>query len=268
MGFKLQTLLAALALTVATAPAQAAFNNNFSGNGSLFLTVLDNTNNISALFDLGYENQTFNSGLVADALANGGTYTWNLAAGDYASAWSTFWATAVNSSSLQWGVMSADNTGGSAGARNLITTYNSGVKFVSTTQMQSTLTNFDAYLNANATLGNHASVANGASTATAGAAFAEDSKAYGTTGRINATGYDTTATLGTTMTLRQVFQGASAAAAVTESTLSNANGNFGMNLSSAGVLTFTAPVPEADTNAMLMVGLGMIGFMARRRKVA
>lgn len=267
MNFKLKTLLAALALTAATVPAQAAFNNNFTGNGSLFLTVVDNTNNISALFDLGFENQTFNSGLVAGALTNGGSYTWSLTTGDYANAWNTFWATAANSSSLQWGVMSADNTGGSAGSRNVITTYSSGVKFVSTTQMQSSLTNFDEYLNANATLGNHATVANGASTAISGAAFAENAKAYGTTGRINATGYDTTAILGATMTMRQVFTGATAAAAVTESTLSNANGNYGMKLTQAGLLTFTAPVPEADTNAMLMVGLGMIGFMARRRKV-
>lgn len=265
MKFQYKALVAALALSAAAVPAQAAFNNNFSGNGSFFLTIVDNTNNISALFDLGFENQSFSS-LVSQAGTNGGTFTWDLTQGDYAGAWNTFWATAVNSSSLQWGVMSADNTGGAAGSRNLITTYQSGNKFVSTTQMQSSLTNFDEYLNANANLGNHNSVANGASTAISGAAFAENAKAYGTTGRINATGYDTTGTLGSVLTMRQVFTGATAAAPVTEFTLNNANGNYTMSLSSAGVLTFTTPVPEADSYAMLLAGLGVLGLVARRRK--
>jgi hypothetical protein len=39
------------------------------------------------------------------------------------------------------------------------------------------------------------------------------------------------------------------------------------NLSSAGVLTYTvASVPEPETYAMLLAGLGMMGFVARRRK--
>lgn len=35
----------------------------------------------------------------------------------------------------------------------------------------------------------------------------------------------------------------------------------------AGTLTYTVPVPEADTYAMLLAGLGMIGLMARRRRL-
>ena len=31
-------------------------------------------------------------------------------------------------------------------------------------------------------------------------------------------------------------------------------------------ISFTAPVPEADTSAMLLMGAGVMGFMARRRK--
>ena len=42
------------------------------------------------------------------------------------------------------------------------------------------------------------------------------------------------------------------------------------NLSSAGLLTYTATsavaaVPEADTSAMMLAGLGLMGFVARRR---
>jgi hypothetical protein len=41
------------------------------------------------------------------------------------------------------------------------------------------------------------------------------------------------------------------------------------NLSSSGALTYTAAavaaVPEADTSAMFLAGLGLMGFVARRR---
>ena len=42
------------------------------------------------------------------------------------------------------------------------------------------------------------------------------------------------------------------------------------NLGANGVLTYTgavAAVPEADTSAMMLAGLGLMGFVARRRKV-
>jgi hypothetical protein len=43
------------------------------------------------------------------------------------------------------------------------------------------------------------------------------------------------------------------------------------NLSSGGQLTYTAvaavaAVPEADTSAMMLMGLGLMGFIARRRR--
>lgn len=36
-------------------------------------------------------------------------------------------------------------------------------------------------------------------------------------------------------------------------------------IGSPGITSFAAPVPEADTWAMLLAGLGLLGFMARRR---
>jgi len=40
------------------------------------------------------------------------------------------------------------------------------------------------------------------------------------------------------------------------------------NLTSGGVLSYlvTTPVPEADTSAMMLAGIGLMGFIARRRK--
>jgi hypothetical protein len=264
MKFQYKALVAALALSAATVPAQAAFTLSGSGDSSFFLTVVDNTNNVSALFDLGFSNSQFST-MVSQATANGGALSWDLTKGDYSAAWTSFWDIAQNNSNLQWGVMSADNAGGGAGSRNLITTYSSGSKMVGS-QFTNALAAFDGYLKANESLGNHASVTNGASTATTGAAFAESSTAYGTSGRINSTGFDTTTVLGGTMTVRQLVNGAASSTPLTETTFKNANGNYTFSLSSAGVLTFATPVPEADSYAMLLAGLGVVGLVARRRK--
>jgi hypothetical protein len=41
-----------------------------------------------------------------------------------------------------------------------------------------------------------------------------------------------------------------------------------MQLTSFAPTAVTSAVPEADTSAMLLTGLGVIGFMARRRNKA
>jgi hypothetical protein len=48
-----------------------------------------------------------------------------------------------------------------------------------------------------------------------------------------------------------------------------ADGDYMWTLASNGTLTYGVPaVPEADTYALLLAGLGLVGFMARRRKLA
>ena len=51
----------------------------------------------------------------------------------------------------------------------------------------------------------------------------------------------------------------------------DANANSYWNLSTTGVLNYTVPtavaaIPEADTSAMMLAGLGLMGFVARRRR--
>jgi hypothetical protein len=50
----------------------------------------------------------------------------------------------------------------------------------------------------------------------------------------------------------------------TTSVLGVFNGGFG----AYALATSVTPVPEASTIAMMLGGLGLVGFMARRRKVA
>jgi hypothetical protein len=273
MKFQYKALTAALVLSAASLSAQAAMNTAGSGNSSLILTMLDNNANISATFDLGYNYSSFADLVTA---ANSGTFTWNVTSGDYANAWNTYWATA-SATDTKWAVYAADGSGNGVGAVGMITTFKSGSNLSLTTQLVASITNFDEYIAANNNItasavgatSNHGDVANGASTATGGAAFAENAKAYGATGRVNASGYVATTGLDQSMTLVQLLSGANNTARITTSTLGNSEGNYSFALSSAGVLTFNVPVaaiPEADSYAMLLAGLGVVAAVVRRRK--
>src|SRR5450830_570284 len=109
MNFKLKALVAALALAV-TLPASAAMNTAVSGDSSLILTLLDNSVTSSATFDLGFNKSTFpqttGAGLTGSFAGYQGTQ-WNISTGDYATAWTSFWAVATTAT--QYGVFAGDN---------------------------------------------------------------------------------------------------------------------------------------------------------------
>jgi hypothetical protein len=64
------------------------------------------------------------------------------------------------------------------------------------------------------------------------------------------------------------FQSFNAPSPVDSFTLNAENSYETMKLTSFAPASIAAPVPEADTSAMLLTGLGVIGFMARRRNKA
>ena len=262
MNFKMKAAVAAIALT-ASMSANAAMTNAASGDSSLILTLLDNTNNISATFDLGFSYSTFQAAAVT---APGTSYSWDLANNaNYADAWTSFLGTASLPGS-NWAVFAGDNLGSGAGSRGLITTYASG-STMTQSQLATAMGNFDSYINANNVIGNHAAVSDGSSSTIAGNAFAESASAYGTTRKINnqgtlvvMNGFDQSMDV---VSLQYVGTNQLANASMT--TYANGLGNAKFNMASNGVLTFAAPVPEADSWAMLLAGLGLMGFIARRR---
>ena len=258
---KTLVVAAIAAMTMSAGAANAGMTNAASGDSSLILTLLDNTNNISATFDLGLNYST---------LPTAASQVWNLAASaDYSTAWTSFLSVA-NLTGSKWAVYAGDNVGSGAGSRGLVTTYASGTGMTQS-QLSTAMGTaaMDGYINANNPLGTHPAALNGASPAISGAAFAE-SAAYGTGSKINNQGgIIVMKGLDQSMdVVKLAFVGTNNLAQVSFTTLGNAYGNSTFNMSSNGVLSYNvaaAPVPEADTWALLLAGIGMMGFMVRRR---
>ena len=265
MKFQLKALAVALAL-VATVPAQAATDSAVSGNSSLILAVYDRTANISAMFDLGKSYSDFSiagASFANSGIDNPGTLlTWNLATGDYATAWSTYFAKATLANSV-FAVTAQDNTGNGAGNRGIISTYNSFATNPFSSQLGTISTNFDSYqlgngLASNVTYENHSVVANGASVSSAGTSYAPN---YFLSDKNFGLGPIAAGAVGSDLGVAQYISNTTGARV---SPLVFAN-QAKFNLASNGALIYQA-VPEADTWAMMLLGLGFMGFVARRKQ--
>ena len=269
MKFQLKALAAA-AILAAALPAQAATTSAVSGNSSLILAVYDTTANISALFDLGQSYSDFNvagTSFANSGVTNPGTsFSWNLAAGDYSTAWSLFNATATLPN-IKYAVVAQDNTGSGAGGRGLISTYSSFATNPTTGQLGTIATNFDSYqlgngLGSNVTYENHSVVANGGSVSSTGSSYAPN---YFGSGKNFNLGPIAVGAIGGDL---GVFQYTSAATTFVTPTLTVFGNGAKFNLASNGSLVYStvAAVPEADTWAMMLLGLGFMGFVARRKQ--
>ena len=290
MKFQLKALVAALAL-VAAVPSQAAINASDSGNGSLVLSVFDAANNISALFDLGFNYSDFNVSSNNFAVSNAlsANYTWDLTKdglnngiqGDYATAWSTFAATA-NEAGSSWAVIAADSLG-APGVGNfgyISTIANSTVPKVAQTtnslvQLGSFLTVYtdDAGVAGGiltpipGNYANHSSALNGASVSLI------NSPGYYlpfyNADKNNNSGAISVGAIDSSLDVIQRLSGTSGIQQTGQLVFASNGVNAKFNLTSTGQLSYTtaaAPIPEADTWAMMLLGLGFMGFVARRKQ--
>ncbi|NOT67549.1 MAG: PEP-CTERM sorting domain-containing protein [Methylophilaceae bacterium] len=259
MNFKMKAIVAAIALTASMSASAAMELATPAGHSSLILTVLDTTAGVSATFDLGYNKDTFSQTT---------NNSWNLSTGNYASAWTSFWNTAT-AANTQYAVYAGDNLGGVvAGDKSIFTT--AGVAVLPTTgnaPLGNQQTAFDLYITASNLLGNHGTVADGASFAdavTGGNAYAGKGVAYSTSGKIGGAGGDTNGLIGTDLNVWNIVRATGLNATTTKLSVGAINPAF--NLATTGALTYTAAVvPEANTWAMMLAGLGLLGFVARRR---
>lgn len=286
MNFKLKALAVA-AIMAASAPAFAAIDGGPTGNGELLLNVryyggdsaTSGGDDISALFDLGLK---MNDALAANSSLTGLTGTWNLNSGAYGASWNQLlsFVGAANTGKIEFNVIALDDTDRNlAGGSRYLTT---GSVDAWPSQGNTNVKGFngmDQYITANNSRGTHATDANGASVATPTDA---PNTFFGAIGGLTQgdnwlakTTVDTTQVLGTEQNFW--FLTTSSTSNLAQATKTpfgvdlNHDGVIGageftkVTLNEAGVLNITSPVPEADTWAMLLAGLGMLGAMVRRR---
>jgi hypothetical protein len=302
---KLQHIAAAVALAAA-GTANAAVDNFASGNGSFFLVAYDTTGaKTASLFDLGFNIADF-AGTGTGATAADGTLVapgtkvvWDLANNTVTvngsirdtgvNAWSAALSKLVGNADageIRWLVGAGDSVGSPQNQKFLLTgtasTTNQNATNSSNLPLSDTL--FSGTITSKGTL-NQAGIDNGGwtfaeaidGTANAANGYIFDSTIFTADWKARNKLTNPTALDGAKQNLWLV-QAAGAELAITSSpavteisnsaNLLNDRGTLVFN-SAAGTLTWETPaaaIPEPSTYALALVGLGLAGIAARRRR--
>lgn len=281
---KLKVMLAAVTLACAGTALADINNGNVTtagaqfGNGELFLSVWNDSLNVSYTRDLGINLSNFlPAGTTAPVDSGATDFPWNptvapatgpgnVLTPGYQLVWgadptgpSTTLQTLLSTSGTIWSVIAGDNVG--TEKRLLYTSNSASVPSINDTQLFTATSNVSQHLTAvNATStqigaadpNNNYSSVNDPSAPTS---YSGNSVFAHNLGTLS---FSTVALVGTALNFWFEATGPAAAFA-----FSNAN----WLLTSNGELSYTvaAPVPEPGTWAMLLAGLAMVGGIARRR---
>ncbi len=271
-------LIAALLALAVAAPAQAKIDNgqNNPGNGELFLSIWDNNGTADSADDRSY---TRDLGIALNSFASAAaspvevgpqpTYLFS------ADALLTSWlAGAANLGNLRWNVAGFDAYSQDRAAMTV------SAGFAGTTQNYSQFrgwaTGAATHLAAVNALGENTNNAlNVSSTATSadGAAYSGSTLWGNNVGtKIN---FSNDGGIGDSLDFWMFSETVSSGSATTVVKQSQLGENTpsldrAWTLDDNGVLAYgaAAPVPEADTYAFMALGMGLVGLLARRRKVA
>lgn len=289
MKFKLKVMVAAVAFAAA-GTASAALDLLSSQNGSLVFVGLDSVGSpISTFIDLNYNLNQFlptsvintpnttiqwnfrTNSLSLNGVAQAGTFAWS-------DPFASFAATAQNTD-VRWAVISGDSVSG----QRYITTGNptQGQLNLLTLSLASGMAGVNNLYAANSALPGPGSTLNamgvdaGAATATSGNPYVGGTL-FGTEGRwISNLPWTSFANAGASNNFQfiNVFPRTPGSIFPTTTTygLPDVDNVVPTGLVAQfsyddGVLTWTTPVPEPSTYAMLFAGLAGLGFMVRRRR--
>ncbi|MEO9061399.1 MAG: PEP-CTERM sorting domain-containing protein [Nitrosospira sp.] len=291
MNFKFNALAAAV-IMAASAPALAAVEGGPTGNGELVLnaryyggtSATTGGDDISGMFDLGIKMNDF----IALNGQAGVNKSWDLTQGAYGAAWNqlTSFVTSHGGTldEIKFNVIALNSAQISvAGGVSYLTTANVDQYPVIGNANVKQFVGMQQYIDANNTRGTNATDANGASTALPSDPTNSFFGAINGFGQgdtwLQKAGLDTTQSLGTSQNLWFLTTSSTSTLAKGITTPFgvdlNHDGSIAGNefskfaLNTTGMATFNSPVlspvPEADTWAMLLAGLGMLGAMVRRR---
>jgi hypothetical protein len=255
MKLKLK-VLAAAALIAAGASAHAAMDSGSTtqNSGELLFVAYDPTTLLTYSFDTGLRYQDFLPTTTASAtfsLDSFGSFLSQVGSG--------------NQAGVRWGVFATDG----ASPVGLLTTQNgTGGSNPATSRINNIVGGLGSFTAVHNTLGTHVTQANGSATyqadsATSGTDGGYGGRLLGSNNNFNSNlSFNATGAL--TDTLNFVRFSSPTALSSTRTQFATSVGASSWSLNGNN-LVFTAPVPEPSTYALMLAGLGALGFMARRR---
>jgi len=272
MKFNLKTLAAAVALAGASMGAQAAIQGASATNGSeLVFYAYDSTAQVSYVMDLGV---TFDSFLTTPTF--NATRLNNIGSDSKWGSYVTAVGGAGNLGNTVWGVFGAKaaaNPNTTGGFQALTTSANIPPSITGTSSSNFTAINsvFNTYLaglgDASAVAVNNSYLTNPTDNGT-GDWFNSMTDRLG--GKLNTNFGGTVNAIGTDANFYRLSRGASASSAITRAEVLPGTTNpayvweFDATNGTTAMLV-AAPIPEPETYGMMLLGLALIGGIARRR---
>lgn len=272
MSFKLNKLVAVTLFSLMAATSVSAAEQGSGANGSsLIFSAWDGAQGVGYSIDLG---TTLNSFIGADTLVSGSTGTSSntmiAATTTTSSSTLTFALPDWNLSSGVFNVVAADTSGR---YRVLTTNVDANWTGTSNSQIKTAGNNLNNYSSLGAALSTSAGTL---SSTVAPDAWYAGSASWGAnlgTSGFAGSAVDLNSTSYLYLTYQKSISSSNSAAAGGFAAVTSALGGqaWTASLSSIGgveylTLQSVAAVPEADTSAMMLTGIGLMGFIARRRK--